>query len=603
MSSNIYENQWCIVDNEGNIIQKDSKYFSGKQIGQTQKDKIELSLNEYYERFDKLIEKYDRLESLIVSASNKSEFQLKLDGLLSYIKQADVLGDLDDLYLKLNFLQNMIDESKNVNLKDKHSILKSIEIYSNEEASSQVETEVRHLMKKWNLIGAIPEENLLDLSTQFNELTHSILYKCKALKKQITTDNQEEKTKICDEADTLSSSRAWKSTHDKIVNLKEQWNKIGSDRSVKTKKLQQRFDDATEKFYNRRSNYYEKLEQNNHDNLLLKEKFCSLAEEICESTEWVETENKLKKISDDWQKVGTVPIQNRDIVWNRFKLALDTFYNRKTEYYETQKEVLYENQLKKEKLCEFVESIGEPTGWKSSMDKIKEIHAKWNEIGIVSVAINEMLELRLKTAIDIYYQATRELSRELKKEKQKNLTHKRELCEAVEALKDSENWEPDGERIKQFQKEWKSIGPVLQSKNKEIWERFHTATEMFFARRNKVLNQNYEENLVKKTQLCETAESLLSSEEWHETAEKLKSLQQEWNSIGLVSKTKSKAVWHRFRTAVDKFFENRQNHFDTTIPNWQENLKVKESICVKLEEINKHTETTPDAKEVMNLQK
>ena len=74
------------------------------------------------------------------------------------------------------------------------------------------------------------------------------------------------------------------------------------------------------------------------------------------------------------------------------------------------------------------------------------------------------------------------------------------------------------------------------------------------------------ENLEKKKALCEKAEALKDSTDWKVTADELTKLQKEWKTIGPVAKKHSDAIWKRFITACDYFFEqNEQSYFFTTL--------------------------------------
>src|SRR4030095_7658768 len=98
---------------------------------------------------------------------------------------------------------------------------------------------------------------------------------------------------------------------------------------------------------------------------------------------------------------------------------------------------------------------------------------------------------------------------------------------------------------------------VSRGQEKAIWDRFRSACDRFFTRRHTDLAQRkatWSENLAKKEALCVRAEALADSTEWDAAAAEIKQLQVQWKSIGPVKKTRSDAIWQRFRTACDAFF-------------------------------------------------
>ena len=112
--------------------------------------------------------------------------------------------------------------------------------------------------------------------------------------------------------------------------------------------------------------------------------------------------------------------------------------------------------------------------------------------------------------------------------------------------------------MKKLQAEWQQVGPVPRQDTKITWKRFRDACDQFFTRRNADLNERKETwtaNLAKKDALCARAEELAASREWERAASEIRRLQAEWKTIGPVRRTKSEAIWQRFRTACDTFFD------------------------------------------------
>ncbi len=150
-------------------------------------------------------------------------------------------------------------------------------------------------------------------------------------------------------------------------------------------------------------------------------------------------------------------------------------------------------------------------------------------------------------------------------------------------MADSTNWIQTAEAIKKLQAEWKTVGPVSRGREKAIWDRFRTACDRFFTRRHDDLAQRkgvWAENLAKKDALCVRAEALAESTDWDAAAAEIKRLQAEWKSIGPVKKSRSEAIWQRFRSACDRFFERFAQRHDMARA---ERVTAREAICAELE--------------------
>jgi len=152
-----------------------------------------------------------------------------------------------------------------------------------------------------------------------------------------------------------------------------------------------------------------------------------------------------------------------------------------------------------------------------------------------------------------------------------------------------------------MQARWKEIGFAPQKMNLKIFERFRFACDEFFRCKSeffKSVKSTLAENLEKKRALCEQAEALKESEEWKETADKLTKLQKEWKEIGPVTQKYSDALWKRFVSACDEFFERRNKATSSQRSVEQENLKSKREVIAKIKAID---ETLPEDEQIKSL--
>src|SRR6185295_6721735 len=155
--------------------------------------------------------------------------------------------------------------------------------------------------------------------------------------------------------------------------------------------------------------------------------------------------------------------------------------------------------------------------------------------------------------------------------------------ERAEVLSGSTNWIQTADEIKKLQAEWKTIGPVSRGQEKAIWERFRAACDKFFTRRHADLAERktmWAENLAKKEALCVQVEALRDSTDWDSAAAEIKKLQAEWKTIGPVKKTRSEAMWQRFRGACAEFFARSAQRHDIARG---ERLAAREAIVAELE--------------------
>jgi hypothetical protein len=217
-----------------------------------------------------------------------------------------------------------------------------------------------------------------------------------------------------------------------------------------------------------------------------------------------------------------------------------------------------------EELCREMEALKGEENLETSARRMRELQARWKQVALAPRAQGEVMWRRFKAAQDEVFARTSTHFAAQSEERTANLARKQALAERAEALASSSDWVKTAQAIQQLQAEWKTIGAVPRGHEKAVWERFRSACDQFFTRRQEDLKKRREDwaaNLARKEALCAEAESLAESSEWDTAAARIKQLQAEWKTIGPVRKSKSEAIWQRFRTACDRFFE-RYKHRD-----------------------------------------
>jgi len=236
-----------------------------------------------------------------------------------------------------------------------------------------------------------------------------------------------------------------------------------------------------------------------------------------------------------------------------------------------------------EQLCEKMEALRAEPDPEAIARRIHDLQQQWRLAADVPRQQGEALWRRFKTAHDELWVRCEAHFAAQAEQRVENLTKKSALCERAEALAASSNWVQTAEEIKGLQAQWKSIGPVTRGQEKAIWERFRAACDRFFTRRQDDLAKRktmWAGNFAKKEALCLKVEGLAESIDWEQTASAIRALQAEWKTIGPVKKSRSDAIWQRFRAGCDKFFTRFAQRHDVARA---ERIAAREAICVELE--------------------
>ena len=319
--------------------------------------------------------------------------------------------------------------------------------------------------------------------------------------------------------------------------------------------------------------------------------------------------NDFKDIQQRWKEVKAVPQEHVSELWKNYQIYSEKFYdiikiNNQFRDYDFKK-----NLELKTALCETVEKLQTEPDVVSAFHQLQKLHQQWREIGPVAKELREDLWARFKAASTIINKRHQEHFEGLKAKEQENLEAKTAICEQIEsidypALKSFKDWEEKNKEVIALQEKWKTIGFAPKKSNVKIFERFRAACDVYFNRKSgfyKGIKEGMEKNLELKIALCEKAEALKDSTEWKSTTEKMIALQKEWKTIGTVARKHSDAVWKRFISACDYFFEQKNKNVSSQKSVEQTNLTAKKALIEKINAIEEtdHDEALATLKELM----
>ena len=313
--------------------------------------------------------------------------------------------------------------------------------------------------------------------------------------------------------------------------------------------------------------------------------------------------NVFQDLQKQFKEVGAVDPQEVNVLWKRFSAIGEKFYdalkiNKELRDYDFKK-----NLEKKEALCEEAEKLSEAGDVLSAFRRLQEMHEEWKGIGPVAKEIREEIWSRFKAASTIINKRHQEHFESLKAAEAANEQGKIALCEKLEAIQVAaistvKDWEEQTQAVLKIQEEWRKLGFANKKVNNSLFERFRGLCDAFFqakAEYYKAIKEEQNENLAKKIALCEKAEALKDSTDWRSTTDLLVKLQQDWKEIGPVNRKNSNAIWERFRSACNAFFDAKEKAVGDERSVEKVNLEKKLEILEKLSHLKDNVaDATPD---------
>ena len=352
-----------------------------------------------------------------------------------------------------------------------------------------------------------------------------------------------------------------------------------------------RFNAAFGIFKANRAKQNEDLEKQKVENLAKKKAILEELKEIIASDDSLKkTYDDFRALQDRWKEIGPVPASENANLWNTYHFLVEKFFDKVRIGRELRDLDMKKNLDAKIELCEKAEELLDEKSITKAFKALQKLHEEWKEIGPVPQDKKDEIWERFKAATDKINQIRREHYAKIEEEQTANLEAKKTLCEKIEELVAEDYtsvnaWQKKSTELSEIFAVWKTIGPAGKKENEEIWARFRSAMDTFFAKKKAFfasLKDRQTENLERKTQLCIEAEALMESTEWKAATEQMKKLQEEWKTIGPVPKRHADKIWKRFRAACDTFFNRKNEHFSGRRTEEEANLAAKKAL---LEEI------------------
>lgn len=318
---------------------------------------------------------------------------------------------------------------------------------------------------------------------------------------------------------------------------------------------------------------------------------------------------EFRAVQNRWKEIKKIPQDKVTPLWKEYQLLVEQFYDVLKLNHEFREYDFKKNLEIKTGICEAAEALTAEEDILSAFRQLQQLHNDFREAGPVAPELREEIWVRFKNASTILNRRHQEHFEAKKERENANLDLKVAICEEIEAidldsLTSYQAWNNATQKVLDMQARWKEIGFAPQKMNLKIFERFRMSCDDFFSRKSdffKNVKAAIAENLEKKRALCEQAEALKDSEEWKETAEKLSKLQKEWKAVGAVPQKQSDALWKRFVSACDEFFDKRNKATSSQRSVEQENLKLKCDVIAKINAIDTALPESDQTKQLNTL--
>lgn len=310
----------------------------------------------------------------------------------------------------------------------------------------------------------------------------------------------------------------------------------------------------------------------------------------------------------DPNKYVLVPDEAEDV----FKAEMGVIKERRAKLFLQQEAEKQENLEKKLNIIERIKNMASsPEEANKNYNEFKELQQQWKDIKTVPADKANELWRNYQLYVEQYYDQLN-LNREAREyDFKKNLGIKNHLCEAAEKLAEEPDVISAFHQLQELHQQFREVGPVAKELRDEVWTRFKAASTVINKRHQQhfdELRAKEEDNLVKKTALCEKVEDIVKDEhkganEWEKLTKEIIDIQAEWKKIGFAPQKMNVKIFERFRAACDDFFSKKAAFFKEMKQRYNENIAKKQSLIEKAEALMESTDWKVTTDKMIALQK
>ncbi len=403
--------------------------------------------------------------------------------------------------------------------------------------------------------------------------------------------NLERKKELLSRLRELVESAETKNSGDELKKLQTEWKSTGPVPAGEAQELWDSYHALLDIFYNNRSMFFEMKELDRRRNLEAKHQLIERAEALQQEPSINKALQELRHLHEEWKNIGPVPNDQRDPIWEQFTQASEKIHDRRRAYHEERSTRELQNLTVKRALLERLQEFANfntdrINEWRDKTDEIQKLKEEWDKAGLVPKENAEEVNKAFWGNYKAFFQRKNQFFKALDEQKMHNLQLKTQLCEEAESLKESTDWASTKEKLIQLQKKWKTIGRVPDKHSDKIWQRFRSACNEFFDRKQAQEQQRsaeLEKLSAEKMEICDKVADKLSQPSATGSVDEFNSLVQQWRETDKGNKRTSPKAEDKFISLMEKYLER--------VP--ELNLEERTDLLVKLQvERIKHS---PDA--------
>ena len=396
------------------------------------------------------------------------------------------------------------EEEKLHNLKQKQLILDKIKALVDSEENDQSLNALREYMRQWKEVRQIPKEYQDELYAAYKfqvDKFYNQLSVFNELKELDKDKNLELKIDLIKRAEQLKDEPNIRKALLQLNKYHDDWKNTGPVRAEISEDIWKRFKAASDIVIDAKKAEQATIDAERQQNLdkkivLIERAETSIAVVPTQPKEWAKIGKELDELMAEWKKIGPVPTDKNEEIWNKFKAIRNQYYGERKHFFKDLNSSKKDNLTKKEALCDKAESLKDSNEFMKTSDALAKLQDEWKTVGPVHEDQNDLVWKRFRTAFDHFYARKNEWFKQRKQEESGAIVKKKEVILGLEALKSNETIDHQTlfNELKVWQKQWNDAGFISGKSYQQMNKSYQALADEIFNRYRAASNNQRNSN-------------------------------------------------------------------------------------------------------------
>jgi hypothetical protein len=378
--------EFCTLHENGDLALRKTDLHAERTIASLTLDNADAVLKALTEKFPEVEARGNELQHEWDAADDKLKLIGKVSRHREYLMHTNAIGDFDILFHQVDEWEKVLSSLISNNYTEKLALIEKAEKLVDSDNWKDTTNQLKEIGEEWKAIGFVDKQRNDDLWNRLEEARTKFFDRKRGHQEDQEKEmlqNLDLKMELVEKAESLAASENWKEATETFKQLMEQWKATGRTVHDKNEALWNRFIQAKNVFFERKRAHFEVIQAEQEANYILKLALAERAEALKDSTDWNKTAHAYADLMEEWKKIGRVPLDKADEVWERVSVAKEHFFKNKRQHQESLRVTQEDNYAQKLALAKRAEELKHSNQWREATEEMNELMNDWKKIGPV----------------------------------------------------------------------------------------------------------------------------------------------------------------------------------------------------------------------------